>query len=279
MSFVDVILNIVALLLWIDWRSERAIVRNPPGGVSLARSLQSTERVVLRPWISLGALLVLLLLRGFFYWNVGTAASWTPILDLGAVSLAWRTDLLPTALLFSLASFILVLFAWLSGLLLLSLVSRRSAEQHPGERFVRFQIGWLDRLPWILKLPLPLVAAALLWAAASPVLVELQMLPETRSSAQVWREATIMGLCAYIFWKWVLIGLFALHLVNTYVYLGRHPLWEYVSRTGSRFLVPLRFLRFGRLDLSPVAGVAVVVAVFDFGLVPLVRQLMVNYAL
>ena len=279
MSFLDFILNLVALLLWIDWRSERAVVKNPPGGVSLARSLQSTERVVLRPWVSFGALLLLLLVRGFFYWNVGTAASWIPILDLGVISLAWRMDLLPTSILFSLVSFGLILFAYLTCLLLLSSVARRSIEQHQGERFVRYQLGWVHRLPAFLKLLLPFVVATLAWMAAVPLLVDLQMLPAPRSSAHTLREAAILGLCAYTPWEWLLIGLFAIHFLNTYVYLGHHPFWEYISLTAKRLLWPLRFLRLGRMDLSPIVGIASSVTLFEFCLFPLVRYLLIRHAL
>ena len=277
MSFLDSILNLVGLVLWIDWRSSKAVVKNPPQGVTLAHSLQSTERQKTRPWISLGALVLLLGVRGFFYWNVGTAATWTPVLDLVAISLSWRSDLLPVTMLFSVVSFGLTLFAYISGLLLLSCLHSRRGDEHQGERFVRFQLGWLDRLPWPFKLVLPFLIALGLWTGFNPLLAHLQMVPEPQSLAEIIREGAVLGLCIFIYWEWLLLPLFLLHFINTYVYLGHHPFWEYVSRTGGRLLWPLKFLRIGRLDLSPLAGMALVIWMFEYGLIPLIRELYQRY--
>jgi uncharacterized protein YggT (Ycf19 family) len=49
-------------------------------------------------------------------------------------------------------------------------------------------------------------------------------------------------------------------LLNTYVYLGNHPFWNYISQTGHRLLTPLKWLplRLGKVELAPVVGMVLV---------------------
>ena len=50
------------------------------------------------------------------------------------------------------------------------------------------------------------------------------------------------------------------HLVGSYVYLGRSPLWDFASLTARNLLAPLAPLplRLGRLDFAPVVGMGVI---------------------
>jgi hypothetical protein len=54
-----------------------------------------------------------------------------------------------------------------------------------------------------------------------------------------------------------------------YVYLGRHPVWEFISQAARFLLWPLSFLRFGKVDLAPLAGLGVVLALCEFAIRPL----------
>ena len=137
-------------------------------------------------------------------------------------------------------------------------------------RFVRGQLGWLDKIPWWLKLVTPSVAAGLGWMALSFVLVELDLLPAARSDATVRTQAGAFALAAVLVWKWLLLFIFLVHLLNLYVYLGTHPLWTYLSATARKLLFPLSFLKFGKVDLSPVIGILVVVGIAELFLKPLV---------
>ena len=101
MGFLDLILNITAVFLWINWRM-RVVAsgskhRVPEWGVA--------SRPVYRPhmkgWKPLLFLLLLLLGRPFLYWEVGTTAHWTAMLKLGAVSIPFRPDQLVSMHLFS----------------------------------------------------------------------------------------------------------------------------------------------------------------------------------
>ena len=77
----------------------------------------------------------------------------------------------------------------------------------------------------------------------------------------------MIGLCAYLAWKFLLVALLLLHLLNSYVYLGNHPFWLFVNTSARRLLWPLTWLplRFGRADFTPLAGIALVFFAGEYG--------------
>jgi uncharacterized protein YggT (Ycf19 family) len=58
-----------------------------------------------------------------------------------------------------------------------------------------------------------------------------------------------------------------LHVVNSYLYLGNHAFWSFINATARNILAPLRWLplRVGRVDLTPVVGIAVVLLGLGLG--------------
>jgi len=60
-------------------------------------------------------------------------------------------------------------------------------------------------------------------------------------------------------------GVLVLHVINSYLYLGKIPFWQFVSMTAKNFLRPLSFLRLrlGKIDLAPLAGIAIVLVVAE----------------
>jgi hypothetical protein len=199
-------------------------------------------------------LIVLLAVRPFFYWSIGSGLGWTPHIDLLAIALPWRSDLLDRMSLYSTFSFGLAFGFYYSALLLLSTLGS-GAEASSMTRFVQIQLGWLDRLPWWLKLALPSVWAVLAWVAFAQLIAAAGVMPSIAGARQLWGEGLALGIAALLGWKWVLIALLGLHLLNIYIYLGAHPFWNYVSAAARRLLWPLRFLAAGRVDLSPLAGI------------------------
>jgi hypothetical protein len=137
-------------------------------------------------------------------------------------------------------------------------------------RFIRGQLGPLEKIPWLVKLLLPSLAAAFAWVAFGTVLIELELLPELRTPNAIWGQAGALALASFLAWKWLLVAVFLLHLLNIYVYLGTHPLWSYLSGTARRILAPLSLLHFGKIDLAAVAGIAIVFAVSDLLIKPAV---------
>jgi hypothetical protein len=186
--------------------------------------------------------------------------NWTATLDLTAIALPFRSDLLSRIYLYSTLSFGVALGVVYASLLLLSAVNTRSAGSDYFSRLVMLQLGWVGKLYWPLRLILAPIAGALLWMAISPLLVKMGILPAPRNSGHAWQIAGVIALCIVVSWKYVLMLFLGLHLLNNYVYLGNSSFWNYVTLTGNRLTVPLDWLRFGKLDVSP-AIVLIAVAI------------------
>src|SRR5689334_10871680 len=104
MGVIDFILNLACLLLWLSWRSFpiAQLEKSPP--VTLASTLKKAEPRRARRWVPLASLAAVLFIRSLFYWNVGSALNWTPVLELGVISLPFRSDYLGRIFLYSLLS-------------------------------------------------------------------------------------------------------------------------------------------------------------------------------
>jgi uncharacterized protein YggT (Ycf19 family) len=264
MSLIDFILNLAGLLLWLNWRSVRFDPLGKRKPATLIGTLRRAEPKRLRRWHLLAALGGLLLLRAGFYWQIGSAANWAGKLDLGITTLSFPSNLsgpwlsFLRMLLFSICSFGLMLGVFYLWLLLLSILS--GPEPPSFHRLVRMQLGRIDRWPPGVKLLLPLAITAAFWLAASWLLTWLQIIPPPVSAAHRIEAALIIGLNSYLVWKYVIGALLTLHLLNSYIYFGKHPFWSYVNNEARTLLSPLRAvpLQVGRVDFAPVVVLALV---------------------
>lgn len=265
MDVIDWILNLACVLLWLNWRSIRFTTFPRSIGVSLAGTLRRAEPVRAPRWSSLAALLAILFIRSLFYFQIGSAVNWTPKLELGVMTLSFRSDHFPRMLLFSFIGFGLWLCGLYAWLLLLSVVNWQRPDTDPWQRLIRLQLGRVERLPFFLKLLLPTVAAILFWMAAHPLLTEHGLVPRAQTEGQVFRQAVLLGLSSLLFWKPLVIGTLLLHVVNSYLYLGKSPFWQFVSTTAKNLLKPFSFvpLQIGKIDLAPLAGIAIVIVVAE----------------
>jgi uncharacterized protein YggT (Ycf19 family) len=163
-------------------------------------------------------------------------------------------------LLFSLFSFAVTLSVFYFWLLLLSIVNGSAADVDPWQRLGRLHLGRVDRWPWPIKLILPLLAVALLWVTVSPILARLNIVPPALSATHRLEQAVVIGLGAYLGWKYLVGGVLALYLLNNYVFLGQQTFWTFVGATGRKLLIPLRWLplRLGKADFAPLAEVVLV---------------------
>ncbi len=251
-TLLDFLLNVVGLLLWFNWRAS-GIKLAAPGVVSLAATIQRTESIEPRRWFSLGCLIALLVVRSLVYCNIGSKVDWTATMDLTAIVLPFRSDLLSRMFLFSLLSFVLALGIVYASLLLLSVVNEKSRATDYFCRLITIQLGFPGNWFWPIRFFLAPIVAALLWMLSSLLFVKLGIIPPPKNAAHAWEIAGVLALSIMLTWKYVLILFLGLHLLNTYVYLGNSSFWQFVALTGNRLSLPLRWLRIGKLDLaSPI---------------------------
>ena len=267
MSLIDVILNLAGMLLWLSWRSIRVTPAARVPVVSLLSTLKRAETPNSNRWAPLMGLLVLLTLRAVFYWHIGGAVHWLANLQLGAITIPFRSDYFGRMLLYSALSFGQVLAVFYLWLFLLSALNKKDVESDPILKLVRMHLGWLDRVPTIGKFLVPLFGGTLMWMLLNPLLVHMGILPPARSSAQLWQQAAVLGASAYLAWKFLIIALLLLHLLNSYVYLGNFSLWSFANMTARRLLSVLDWLplRLGKVDFSPLIGVAAVFLAAELG--------------
>ena len=258
MALIDFILNLAGLLLWLNWRSVRFDPLGKRTPATLIGTLRRAGPQHWRRWHSLAALGGLLLLRALFYWQIGSAAHWTGALNLSVITLSFRSDFFARMLWFSVFSFGLTLGVFYLWLLLLSILA--GPEPSSFHRLVRMQLGRIDGWPRGVKFLLPLMVMAMFWWLATWLLAWLQIIPQPVSATHRIEAALIVGLNSYLIWKYVIGVLLALHLLNSYIYFGKHPFWSYVNAEARILLSPLRSvpLQAGKADFAPVVGLALV---------------------
>ena len=265
MSLIDFILNVAGLLLWLNWRA----VPPPavaPGGRP-ARRCPSGQSGRARAGAFLLALLALLLLRAVFYREAGAPLNWVPVIRLNAMALPFYSELRWRMLMFSFFSFGATLGFFYLCLLLLSLVNGPVSDADPGQRLVRLHLGRLERWPAVVKLLLPLLVTMALWCALNPLLLwRIDLVPRV-SAWHLLAQGAVIGLAAYFTLKFLVVAFLALYVLNSYLYLGESAFLNFVNTTVNGLLRPLRRLplRVGRVDLAPLAGLALVALAVYFG--------------
>jgi len=258
MGIVDFILNVAGLLLWLNWRSIQfdPLARRTPA--TLMGTLRPASPPKLRRWHLLAFIAGLLLLRALIYWWIGSmfVQVWVGKLDLGIIILPFRSDSFWRILSFSFFSFGLTLGIFYLWLLLLSLLKG----PEPFHRLVKIPLGRVDDWPRGVKVSLPFIATALCWWLTSWLFAWLQIIPQPVSAAHRLEESLVIGLGSYLTWKFPISAILLLHLLNSYIYFGKHPFWNYVNVTAQKMLQPLKKipLRVGRVDFAPVLAVAIV---------------------
>ena len=266
MTWLDSILNLAALLLWLNWRAIKFASIGQSAPATLAGTIRRAEPSRVRPWHYLAGLICLLVIRAWVYWQIGPMADWVPSLRLGAVAAPFRSDLFSRSLLYSVLSFGMVLACFYFWLLLLSAINGRSSDGGPVQKLVRLHLGWVDRWWWPIKVLIPFAAAVVFWLALSPLLTRYNIVPHCASMLHRVEQGATIGLASYLSWQYLIYGVLVLYILTSYVYLGEHPIWSFLVLTGRNFLAPLRSLplRIGRVDLAPFLGIAVtfIVALF-----------------
>ena len=262
MAYVDFILNLAAVLIWAKWRSLPFDPFNKRTPATLVGTLRRAAPSHFRRWHLLAAIIGLLILRAFLYRWVGPAFTpvWVGKLNLGVTMLPFRSDFLARMLTFSFLSFGMALGIFYWWLLLLTLLNGKSTAAEPMQRLVRMQLGGIDGWPRWVKLVSPFTVTALVWWLTSWPLTWLEIIPRPLSFLHRLEESLVIGLGSYLVWKILVLALLVLRLLNTYVYFGKHPFWNYVNTTALTLFAPLQKvpLRVGKVDLAPIVGMVLV---------------------
>jgi hypothetical protein len=258
MGLIDFILNLAALLLWLNWRSIRfdPLVRSTPA--TLVGTLRRAEPRRLEGWQLLAGLVVLLVFRAWLYWELGSPADWTPKLNLGLIMPAFRSDIFRRALLYSVLSFLRIVVIFYFWLLVLALLNDSKAELDPIQKILRLHLGRVGRWPWPVQVLLPVLLVTALWLVLHPVMLYLGVVNQSRAQTHLLGQGLLVSAGLVFTLKYLLPPFLFLHLIASYVYLGSNPLWDFVSTTARNALAPLKWLRVSKLDFAPVAGVALI---------------------
>ena len=260
MALIDFIWNLACLLLWLNWRSVHFDPLGERRPATLIGTLRPAEPQPLRRWYMPLAIAGLLLLRAAIYFVVGSAAKpvWSGILNLGVTAPAFSSNSFFRMLLFSGLSFGKMVGVFYLWLLLLSLLAPQNHQ--PFHRWIQMPLGTVDRWPRWAKLLLPFTVTAVLWWLLSWLLVWQSVIPGPVTSAGRIQAAVLMGLESYLVWKYAAGVLLALHLLNSYIYFGKHPLWPYINAEAQTMLSPFRRfpLRLDKVDFAPVVEIALI---------------------
>tara|TARA_B100001123_G_scaffold16303_1_gene18466 strand:+ start:257 stop:1120 length:864 start_codon:yes stop_codon:yes gene_type:complete len=264
MGLLHLILNFVALLLWVHWRMGLPPQQASPKRSTGARVLQFLLRKALAS-ISLILLTVVLLGRGWFYFAVAPDLSWQPHLDMVSFSLGefqeWSLpfdrNVLEKQLAFSIVSFLPWLVVYNFCLVLLSVLRPDLKEAEGWNRFLRQQLGWLDWLPAVLKIPIAFLLAGCLFYASAAWMQRLEILT-LGTNVELAHFAGDNAAVHLRHVAWFSMGLIVLYLFSNYVYFGGQNFWKCIEATGKSLLWVLQLLplRWRKVDFAPLLGLA-----------------------
>lgn len=256
MGYLDFVLNLIGLLLWINWRSLGFVTA--PSVLSIAASVKPADKARGGRAVFLAMVPLLIGSRALFYWQLGAPLEWTPKLPLGMLVVSLKCETLARYLLFSLLSFGLALAVFHLWLLLLSALQGQALEPDPLTKLIRRHLGPVGRWPAWAQFLLPFPLAVLLWPLLRWLLAGIGAMPPADHFGAVLKQGLGMSLGVVVAWKYLLIGLLLLYLLNSYIYFGKSSLWDFITPAGRRLTRPLAWLRLGRLDLSPVLAMVLV---------------------
>lgn len=259
-GLIDFIVNAAGLLLWFNWRATRLDPLTRTSPAALTGTLRRAEPSRLKRRISLVALAGLICVQAFFYRLLGPPADWTASLDLGAITLFFRTDQFWLMLLFSLLSFgraLVVIYFWLLAVVIVNMKTDGGPIGGP----IRYQLGRIATYPLYVQLALPLVLVAAIWQGLHPLLVHSGITNPVSSYGSLALQGILVGLDPYLSLKYLIPPLLCADLIARYIYFGNNPFWDFLSATARNVLAPLRGLplRVGKVDFAPVVGIVLAV--------------------
>jgi len=264
MEWLHLILNLIALLLWVHWRnsSTPAISSKNKGFKACLKHLGLR---LARDSVGLLLLAILLVGRAWFYHRIAPEVDWQPRLTLITYTPQITADLsLPFAwadfgkqLAFSVVSFASWLVLYNFVLVFCSVLKPDMDEARGWRHFLRGQLGIIDRLPNLLKIPLTLTLGAGVHYGATLWLMQLDIMPLKTPEALMHLAAGMAVLDLHIV-GWCAITVLGLYILNSYIYFGNHKFWKFIESSGQCLLRPFHLfpMKWGNVDFAPLAGLA-----------------------
>lgn len=260
MGFLDLVLNIIAVLLWINWRVDRSLVSlgtghghishlelssSSMGRVNSRRGFSGWKKAVIPARQTLFCLGLILLGKPLIYhYMLRHMMEWNPMLKLGVVSIPFSMDYLGQMYLFSIASFILTLFIVYMSMILIRILSRgeTSIENSFQNVFVGFMARSVEGWPVFFKICLPGVVGGILWLIFAPIIEVMEVLPDQSWSA-VFKECIVLGLASYLPWGGLVMILLGVHIITCKFRLGTSSIWSYLDYINAKLIKPLSYLQ------------------------------------
>jgi uncharacterized protein YggT (Ycf19 family) len=262
MALLDFILNLVGLLLWFNWRAARFDPLSTSRPATLAGTIRRAEKSSFKRWHLPLAVLGLLLLRTPLYASFGAALNWTGKIDVGTIAIPFHAAASSylTMSLYSGYSFAVLLATFLICVLFLSALKSNTPESDSLRQLLRLHLGKIEGWPAPVKILLPFAIVTPLWWLACWPLNYYQIMPAPTSPVARIEQALLVGLGSYLALKYLLLGILGLYFVSSHIYFGRQPFWQHLELIARQLLQPLRRLplRLGRMDWSPLVGIALV---------------------
>lgn len=249
MKTVDWLLNFASILIWIRWL---AFFKTPTHvHLTLATIVKPADNRVKRSYFPLFVILLILVGRAIFYYYTAPMTKWNPTLDLIAITIPFKSEFLFRILLYSFLSFLLFLIVFYFWLFFLSALNYK--EEHDQiHRNIIYHLGLFGHTPALIKLIIPFIACAFLWVIFGSVFSAIGILEKPPSLGKFILQSGLLSLCLLFSLKYLIIVICALYLVYFYIYLGPHPIWTYIGMTGKRLLKPVKWIRIGEIDFSPL---------------------------
>lgn len=257
MSVLDYLLNLAALLLWLSWRGIGTVQASGPAGTLLGNLKPADRRAGVRHGYLVG-LAALLFGRAVLYRQFGPALDWHPSWSPGAVSLVFRSDHFLRMLACSLLGFAWTLFGLFASVCLIMAINRPPQDKDGVTREIRRGLGFLANLPAIVLVILPIVVLGLAWVLLGWISAQTGLVPALHHWRHLVQQAVVVGLAATLVWRWLLTLVLALYFLNSYIFFGASPFWDFIQQTGVHLIRPLAWTRLGRINFPPLLVLALV---------------------
>jgi len=277
MGFIDWVLNIIGLLLWLSFWASRFDPLSKPAAGTLAGTLKPAEPRKTTHANALIWLTLLLVARAVFYDLIGRSLEIPFQLDPGTVTMIFRPLATPSfdsflhMLSYSLASFILT-FTWAHlWLVFLAAINHREGDHLIYLRLLRFYLGRLARSHPAIQLLLGLILVGLAWALIRPLMIWQGTLPPSKSTLNVLAQIGLIMVSSLISLRYLIAILLGLHFLSQFAYFGQPPWLLFVITSAKNLLAPFANLplRIGQVDFMPILIIAA-----TFGIAQLIRHYM-----